>query len=720
MLLGKIFGKVTTNDFKFLVEHETRKFEYVQVYHGAYDYVLCQIVELEKQENMTTALCQVIGYKDVKDGKIKQLRIPFEPGSEVFNAEDDFIKKVIKLEEGDDGAYLGKLEGRDISVELDLKKLLTKHLAILAKSGSGKSYTVGVLLEEIMEKKVPLLIIDPHGEYSSMKFPNDNEEEKKEMPYFNVKPQGYTINEYGDTTINQDVRPLRLPANLSSSELVDLLPIKLSSNQLGVLYSATQHLKSCDFDSVLYSLQEEESNAKWNIISALEQLRDKNLFSSAPTPYHELIKSGTCSVINLKGIDPDFQDIIVYKLAKDLFELRKQEKIPPFFLVIEEAHNYCPERSFGEKKSSKVLRNIASEGRKFGLGFCVISQRPARIDKSVVSQCSTQIIMKITNPNDLKAISASVEGITSVAEKEIQNLSIGTALVTGLTDVPLFVRVRPRKTLHGGHAIDILHGTKKENKTTTKEENIIDKVSAFEEQEILPIITPTRSIKDIMLMSERPIANVHLVLVPVFILTCSDGNDTYKLLVNRINGAIIVDKDEFDNKFLPQLEKLNKKELRVLQIAYQLKTFSLLDLIHKMGTNLDSSQELARLVNEKYLLQTNKQEYKLNEKFIFNKLENYKTFDEPHYEHIDYHEKQESKLSIDDVIQIVQKFTSINDHAEAYLVTYHIVFKDDATNTPSSATDSQQAKTSQTLKESASSQTAHQEYTNKENLEDET
>ena len=114
----------------------------------------------------------------------------------------------------------------------------------------------------------------------------------------------------------------------------------------------------------------------------------------APTPYHELIKSGTCTIINFRGVNPDIQDIIVYKLTKDLFELRKQNKIPPFFMVIEEAHNYCPERNFGEKKSSKILRTIASEGRKFGLGLCVVSQRPARLDKSVLSQCSTQIIMK--------------------------------------------------------------------------------------------------------------------------------------------------------------------------------------------------------------------------------------------------------------------------------------------------------------------------------------
>ena len=50
MILGKIFGKVTTKEFKFLAEKETKKFEYVQIYHDVYDYTLAQIIEIEKNE----------------------------------------------------------------------------------------------------------------------------------------------------------------------------------------------------------------------------------------------------------------------------------------------------------------------------------------------------------------------------------------------------------------------------------------------------------------------------------------------------------------------------------------------------------------------------------------------------------------------------------------------------------------------------------------------
>ena len=665
MLLGKIFGKVTTSEFKFLVDGETRKFEYVQVYHQYYDYVLCQVVELEKKEDMTTALCQVIGYKDKKDGKIKKLRIPFEPGTEVMKAEDDFVSDVIQLESLDNGAYIGKLDGKDIKVFLDLKKLLTKHVAILAKSGSGKSYTVGVLLEEIIEKKVPLLIIDPHGEYSTMKFENDQEKEVADMPFFGVKPKKFKISEYGDTTVNPSVRPLRISNKLSSKELVDMLPVKLTSSQLGTLYSATQNLTDCDFESVLYNLNLEESNAKWNIMGVIEQLRDIGLFSSAPTPYHELVKSGQASILNFRGINPEIQDIIVYKLTKDLFEMRKKNKIPPFFLVVEEAHNYCPERSFGEKKSSKILRTIASEGRKFGLGLCVVSQRPARVDKSVISQCSTQIIMKVTNPNDLKAISSSVEGITSQTEKEIQDISVGTSLITGITDVPLFVKVRPRKSRHGGHAVDILNSSSHEIDTTP---DLMEQVEEFENKDVLPLIKPVTSAKDMAVMSERPVKKVDIELIPVYQITCKD-EEQFKLLVDASSGAVIVDKESNEQKYLPELDSLSKKELLIVQSAFKLKKFKVVDLIKTLGANLDINTELEALVSKRYILKEG-EDYLLGTDFIFNRLSNYRSHDEIGYESLSYENKKEYSYDIDTIIHMLSKFTTVVDHAKAYLVTY--------------------------------------------------
>ncbi len=124
-------------------------------------------------------------------------------------------------------------------------------------------------------------------------------------------------------------------------------------------------------------------------------------------------------------------------------------------LVVEEAHNYCPQ--VGTVASSKIFRTIAAEGRKFGLGLTIISQRAAKIDKSVLSQCNTQMILKVTNPNDLKAITSSVEGLTPGMAEEIQRLPIGVALVVGgNVQMPLFVEVRPRESRHGGESVQIV------------------------------------------------------------------------------------------------------------------------------------------------------------------------------------------------------------------------------------------------------------------------
>lgn len=548
MILGRIIGKTTTNNFKFKVDDaiNSRKFDFVQVMYSSYGYVLSQIVEIEREKDSTVAYCNIIGYKE-KDNIIRPIRTPFEPGSEVLIAEDQFIKKIIE-HDSTETAFIGTLEGKEkIKVNLDLKKLLTKHLAVLAKTGAGKSYVTGVLVEEIIEKKVPLLIIDPHGEYSQLKQPNDDKNDVELLKSAGLKPRGYKaqIQEYGDIDIVESVKPLLLNEEMTPRELLTIMPAKMSMSQQAALYSVMKDVKKLTLSEVILELEKLDSNHKYNIINMIDYIKNLNIFSLNYTLYNELINTGKCSIINLKGVDPEIQDIAVYKLLKDLFEMRKTNKIAPFFCVIEEAHNFVPERSSGERKSSNIIRTIASEGRKFGLGLCVITQRPARIEKNVLSQCNTQIILKVTNPNDLKAIVSSVEGITSQSEREIQNLPIGTAIVTGLSDMPFFVKIRPRKSKHGGKTIEILK----------PDMNIIDETKRFENKEILPIIDSKFSIKEIKLMNENK-KEIMTYLIPAVVFTLKDDSE-YNILVDRVKGNIIAD---IAKKEIVRIEDANKIE----------------------------------------------------------------------------------------------------------------------------------------------------------------
>jgi DNA helicase HerA-like ATPase len=96
------------------------------------------------------------------------------------------------------------------------------------------------------------------------------------------------------------------------------------------------------------------------------------------------------------------------------------------------------------------MRTITSEGRKFGFGLGIISQRPSKIDQDVLSQCGTQISMQIQNPNDQDAIKKSVEAAGEDVLRELPGLTPGQAVVSGdAMNTPALIQVRQRRTPHG-------------------------------------------------------------------------------------------------------------------------------------------------------------------------------------------------------------------------------------------------------------------------------
>ncbi|MFQ6105595.1 MAG: helicase HerA domain-containing protein, partial [Candidatus Hydrothermarchaeaceae archaeon] len=183
-IVGMIFGEVGYNDFNFLVGRNSslQKGAYVKVNHERYGWILAQVTSIKRYNEMyslnvmtgstvpkeeaserVVASAKVIGYLD-GTGFLKTPKIPFKPGEKVYEAEAGMIRKSLNLG-ARSGVYLGLLEGHDeaAQVYLNVNKLVQKHICVLAKTGAGKSYTVGVLVEELIEKGVPVVIIDPHG-----------------------------------------------------------------------------------------------------------------------------------------------------------------------------------------------------------------------------------------------------------------------------------------------------------------------------------------------------------------------------------------------------------------------------------------------------------------------------------------------------------------------------------------------------------------------------
>ncbi|RME78009.1 ATP-binding protein [Candidatus Woesearchaeota archaeon] len=580
MSLGTITGTTTTTHFSFIVEGTAQKFEYVCFNHEGKQ-VLAQILDLKRDEQKTLAYCAILGYHD---GSTKSLRTPPAPGEHVEIAPDELISKVIELK-SEHGGFLGFLDGKNIPVHINLEEVLTKHLAVLAKSGAGKSYTVGVLLEEILKKKVPLVILDPHGEYSVMKYPNEDDREK--LKEINLEPLSFIkqIQEFNAQN------PLRLPVTLDSQELVNILPAKLNNQQLTLLYSCMQNCDHLDFDELIGELTLQESASKYALIDLLNYVRRMNIFSHAPTPLNEIVKPGRASIVNLKGRAPEESEILVAKLCKELFEARKRNLIPPFFLVLEEAHNFCPERSFGETKASKILRTIAAEGRKFGLGLALISQRPARVDKSVLSQCSTQIILKLTNPSDVKAVANSVEGMTKETEDILPTLPIGTALVTGVVDLPLLVNVRTRQTKHGGEAASIF------------DQQIIEETAD-------PVILPTTTLKDLELMKNDD-EEVITYKIPAVLLQCQ-GKAPFQLLIELNQGKIVRDINNAAFSEIPELNTLSPNQLAVVQKMSDKQWYHAADFAD-LGLDFALAHDMLQKLTKKGFFEVNKDKFKVKE-----------------------------------------------------------------------------------------------------------
>lgn len=669
MILGNIIGRSSTLNFRFLVKGNARKFDYIQVPAKSYE-VLAQIIEIEKDNEQTVAFCNVLGYRDKI---LKQLLVPLEPGVEVLKASDEFIKKTLGLEETKTGAFIGCLNGYDsVNVFLDLNKLLTKHVAVLAKSGSGKSYTVAVLTEEILEKEIPILVIDPHGEYSSLKYKNDKDNEKLEKFKIKARSYGEDIQEYSpDIENNPSAKPLKLNAyNLSSSELVHLLPTRLSNSQLGLLYSGLRNMKDkVDFQGLITELELEDNNAKYTLINLIEFIQKLNLFSYHPSSLQELIQPGKCTIINLKGVQSELQEVIVYKLLKDLFYARKRAEVPPFFVIVEEAHNYIPERNFGEAKSSSIIRQISSEGRKFGLGLCLVTQRPSRIDKSSLSQCTTQVILKVTNPGDIKAIANSVEGLTGDTEKEIKNIPIGTAMITGIVDLPLFVNIRPRKTKHGGEAVNMIDSVIPSKNFVEEIQSSSQRLSQGTKGELLNAIMPKYSKKDIQLMSNKEIKEIKTSLIPCLFINCQDFN----LLVNLHNGELVNDFEKGKGTFFSPKIELSPNQRRIFDAALLMKSFTSAEIFAKTGVQFsDVYDAVTALVRKGYFVQEGNK-YRLAQTFNLD-FEDYACYVSPDFSRIDYDEKLEKNHNPEEILRFLENYCKTKNSKECYLVVYGVEY----------------------------------------------
>ena len=380
-----------------------------------------------KEWESTLAEVKPLGEIDLKLSRINRLKFPVSPGSKIFVASPSVVSEFLGLDEN--GIYWGNIPSNNVKIKVNLSRLLRKHLAILAISGAGKSYATSILLEEIQKNgKLGVLVIDPHGEYSN----NISETEKIEV----IKGSFISIG---------------VP-ELSAWEISEFLP-DISVVQTRVLDNIISYMRKKNgnlygLQDIIQSLEGSDTvntRTKEALVGWLYSLQRTYLFSTETSPnFLNLFTPGKIIILDLSDIQNlRSRSIIVSHILKTLYNLRMHDKIPPSLFVIEEAHQFCPQtfRSI----SKRIIETIAREGRKFYASLCLISQRPVNLSVTALSQCNTNLILRIRNPYDQDFIGKTSEAIDRSTLKMIPDLEIGEALLVGeAINYPTFFRIRSR------------------------------------------------------------------------------------------------------------------------------------------------------------------------------------------------------------------------------------------------------------------------------------
>ena len=369
-----------------------------------------------------------------------------------------------------------------LKVCLDPSSLFGRHFAILGQTGSGKSWTVASLVQRTVSvmPRAHIIILDLHGEYCWK------------------RDDGTRHYAFADTIVRHvDARELEIPYWLMTyAELCDLLiehsereatnqtaffrdclldgrqqenttatpplgltrvtvdtPIYFSLDDLIAKVRAKnverlpkQGPMFGDFDRFLMRIESKLNDTRYDF---LLKPTKRNTSASLSAMLRDFVGLGTqkaaVTVIDLSSVPFDVRPTVAAQIGRLAFEFNywnPKYREFPILLMCEEAHAYIPRASESQFAGSrKSMERIAKEGRKYGVGLAVVSQRPHEVSETVLAQCGTFICLRITNPDDQAYVRSLVPESEGDLVSVLAGLGRGEALVLGEA-VPLPTRLQ--------------------------------------------------------------------------------------------------------------------------------------------------------------------------------------------------------------------------------------------------------------------------------------
>lgn len=428
-------------------------------------------------------------YGVVNENKFKRAINTYpEINSKVYQANEATMKMIMNAISGKGTEYKSLEIGhfasnRDVSAVLDGNRFFQRHACIVGSTGSGKSYTVASILEKTNELPYAnMIVFDLHGEYNELSYADQikicDEPEGLHIPlwFFNYEEihslfvessEGTSTNQRA-AVINYILRAKKEYINNNMSEVSEEIvtadtPIPFSAEEL-IEYLENQNILEVETGEI-YKTGENKGQAKTkkgqyydkltNLITRLRtKMDDKKygfVFNEKDTInadylnlFAKRIMGNTkyrIKVIDLSEVPSDMLAIIIGIVTRIIYDIQfwitpsKDEVRHPLVLACDEAHIYMSNDTSKmkavEKKSLEIFEKIAKEGRKYGIGLLIISQRPAELNTTIMSQCNNIVSLKITNDRDKTAVAAMLtDSLVGIVEM-LPNLDVGECVVVG-------------------------------------------------------------------------------------------------------------------------------------------------------------------------------------------------------------------------------------------------------------------------------------------------
>jgi DNA helicase HerA-like ATPase len=449
--------------------------------------IIKKIIESGLADSKVWGKAKILGFL-TEGGGLQLPKKAVTPGKPVYIAPTSLLENFYSYP-GEEAIQVGSLITRsEVPVSLSIKGF-RRHLALIAQTGSGKTYLAGILADELLTKGGTLVMLDPHADYVFLS--RDAEGKRHELSdritvFRNPASTGrYSAEEVGKVD----------PYEICFSDL-DLDEICLISG-IDERFVKIRNGLELALDQVRASgrtvfqprdlLEQLQNAANWPgadkaIVSEaqsaekyVKRLIKMQVFTEASTNIDKMLRPQHLSVVDLSGLSDEVSDYMAYRILSDIYEkVSNGEFEYPVFVFVEEAHRFIP--ADGHTYSSPVIKKIAAEGRKFGVFLVVITQRPSKIHPDALSQCNSQIVMRITNPDDQQAIAKSSERLGETLLNDLPGLNTGEAVLVGeMTRAPVMVKVKRRRTREGGSDIDIVSKMKsaieKANEETTENQS---------------------------------------------------------------------------------------------------------------------------------------------------------------------------------------------------------------------------------------------------------